>query len=259
MNIEAAGRMVRGLFGRQEMLDLKMGETGKILPVRDMIESLVKLTDEEFSRYAWSREPLEGKFNREQKLDYFLKSGKCGQMEAVLLKDRYKTGSPEFLAGAMGLKVLTPQIPLGGAHVIFAQYEEPDKITVFLEAVERAEILIKENNLSSLLENVDVRSLLLAHEIFHGVEYRKKDTIYTMTEKVELWKQPFSNKSRLICLGEIAGMAFAKEIMGISFSPYVLDVLLMYGYHEEAATALYEEIMEIAGNTLNRRYENCCL
>ncbi len=248
MNKEAAGRLVRGLFGKQEMLDLEMGETGKVLPVRDMIEKLVKLTDEELGLYAWSREPLERKFNREQKLDYILKAGKCGREEAVLLKDRYKTGVPEALAGEMGLKVLTPQVPLGGAHVIFAQYEEPDEITVFLDAVERAEILIEENALSGLLEQADIRGLLLAHEIFHGVEYRKKDTIYTMTEKVELWKKPLSNKSRLICLGEIAGMAFAKEIMGISFSPYVLDVLLMYGYHEEAATALYEEIMEIAGN-----------
>lgn len=36
------------------------------------------------------------------------------------------------------------------------------------------------------------------------------------------------------------------EMLGISFSPYVLDVLLMYGYQEDAATVLYEEIMDMA-------------
>ncbi|XCP86629.1 hypothetical protein ABXS75_07495 [Roseburia hominis] len=50
-------------------------------------------------------------------------------------------------------------------------------------------------------------------------------------------------------------MAFAKELLGMSFSPYVLDVLLMYGYHAEAAQALYEEILEAAG--IRERGKEC--
>ena len=41
-------------------------------------------------------------------------------------------------------------------------------------------------------------------------------------------------------------MAFAGEIQGLPFSPYVFDVVLMYCYSKEAAEALYEEIMEAA-------------
>ena len=37
--------------------------------------------------------------------------------------------------------------------------------------------------------------------------------------------------------GEIAGMEFARCLTGITFTPYVLDVLMMYGYDKEAATA----------------------
>ena len=90
--------------------------------------------------------------------------------------------------------------------------------------------------------------MLLAHELFHVTEYRKRDCIFTQTEKVELWKKPFSNRSRILCLGEIAGMEFARCLTGITFTPYVLDVLMMYGYDKEAATALYEEIAAFAGN-----------
>ena len=45
-----------------------------------------------------------------------------------------------------------------------------------------------------------------------------------------------------------AGMEFARCLTGITFTPYVLDVLMMYGYDKEAATALYEEIAAFAGN-----------
>ena len=148
----------------------------------------------------------------------------------------------------MGLKVLTPQVPGGGGHVIFAQYQEPDSITIFMDGAERAQKLIREEKLEGLLGNRAVEDVLLAHELFHVTEYRKKDFIFTQTEKVELWKKPFSNRSRILCLGEIAGMEFARCLTGITFTPYVLDVLMMYGYDKEAATALYEEIAAFAGN-----------
>lgn len=249
MNREGAKRLVQGLLGKQQVPDFGLEEPGRILPLRPMMEDLAKLSETEFGMYAWSREPLEGKFDREQKLQYILEAGRCGREEAALLKEEHNTKDPDVIASKLGLKVFTPDTPSGGGHVIFAQYVEPDEVTIFMDGVERAERLIEDHCLGALLEHADVRSLLLAHEIFHWVEYRKEDFIYTKTEKVELWKPPFSNRSRLVCLGEIAGMAFAGELLGISFSPYVLDVLLMYGYQEDAATALYEEIMEMTQMT----------
>lgn len=56
----------------------------------------------------------------------------------------------------------------------------------------------------------------------------------------------------------MAGMAFAEELLKLPFSPYVLDVLLMYGYHGAAATALFEEIMEIAGENGGKVEEETC-
>jgi hypothetical protein len=250
MNREDAKRLVQGLLGKQQILHWGPEETRKVLPLCSMIERLVKLSETEFGMYAWSGEPLERKFDRKQKLRYVLEAGRCGREEAVLLKEEYQTSDPDTIARHMGLKVFAPDTPLGGGHVIFARYVEPDEVDIFTDGLERAERLIADCSLGGLLGHVDLRSLLLAHEIFHAVEYRKADSIYTKTEKVELWKRPFSNKSGLVCLGEIAGMEFAREMLGISYSPYVFDVLLMYGYQEDAATALYEEIMNITQMTV---------
>lgn len=57
------------------------------------------------------------------------------------------------------------------------------------------------------------------------------------------------HSSTVMVLGEIAAMAFAKALTGIRFSPYVLDAFLVYGYSPEAASGLYEEMMEKSGRT----------
>ena len=97
-----------------------------------------------------------------------------------------------------------------------------------MDCIEKAEKLINKEKLQSFFPAADLKDVLMAHELFHGIEYRKRKQIFTQTEKIELWRRPFSNKSKILCLSEMAAMAFAKRMTGISCSPYVLDVLLMY-------------------------------
>ena len=131
MNRENVKRLVQGVLGKQQIPVLGQEETGRILPLRPMIERLVKLSETEFGMYAWSREPLEAKFKWEQKSHYILEAGRCGREEAARLKAEHKTGDPDIIARKMGLKVFTPDTPIGGGHVIFAQYVEPDEVTIF--------------------------------------------------------------------------------------------------------------------------------
>lgn len=234
----------------------------KILPLDEMVKNLLALSRESWYDYAWSREPLEGKFTREQKQEYGQKAARCGRQEAEAVKSIIQTGEPVLsraaeatqidfsalsaLADSLGITVSTPRVPNGGSHVIFAQYEEPDHITLFLDSTEKAEKLIQTWNLDKMLGYADIKALLLVHELFHVTEYRKRDSIYTQTEQIELWRKPFSNRSRIMCLGEIAGMEYAAQLLGITYTPYIFDVIMMYGYNQAAATALYEEITELA-------------
>ncbi len=223
--------------------------------IKEMLKDLVCLTDEEWGGYTFYHEPLERKFSSDQKKEYTRKANACGKEEAEKILKEYPEKSIQEIAEEMGFTVKTPKTPTGGGHVIFAQYVEPKEITIFMDCVEKAEELMKQEDLLSLLPDFHLKEVLMAHELFHGIEYRKKKEIYTQTEKIELWRRPFSNKSRILCLSEMAAMAFAKSITGCNCSPYVLDVLLMYSYNQEAAVALYEEILEAAG--IREREEEC--
>ena len=223
--------------------------------IREMMKELTGLTDLQWGVYAFYHEPLERKFTPEQKEDYTRLANKCGEEEAESLLSEYPEESIEEIAGELGCTVKTPDTPTGGGHVLFAQYVEPKEITVFMDCIEKAEKLINKEKLQSFFPAADLKDVLMAHELFHGIEYRKRKQIFTQTEKIELWRRPFSNKSKILCLSEMAAMAFAKRMTGISCSPYVLDVLLMYCYNEEAAIALYEEILEAAG--IREREEEC--
>ena len=220
--------------------------------VREMAEQLLALTDEQFGRYAFLHEPLEGKFDDAQKAVYIRKANACGRETALReLTDIPKGCSTaerlEMLAKRYGVSVGDAGVPTGGGHVLFAQFEEPNRITIFSDCLDRLNTLVEDEKLLDLFEAVDFRSVLLAHELFHAVEHAHKDRIYTQTEKVELWKKPFSNKSRILALSEIAAMSFTKAACQIPFSPYALDVLLLVSYNREAACALYEEILTAAG------------
>lgn len=212
-----------------------------------MMENLVQIPEERWGRYAFLHEPLERKFCEEQKKAYTGRAIECGRREADLFLEKWKESSVKEAVLGEGMKLLTPDTPAGGGHVLFAQYVEPDEITVFMDCVSRAEHLIEEQQLQQMLAGLNIYELLLAHEFFHYIEYKKEKEIYTQTEKIELWRKPFSNRSKIVCLSEIAAMAFAKRILNLSYSPYIMDVLLVYSYNKEAAIALYEEIMDFCG------------
>ena len=172
------------------------------VPFPEMIEKLGALTEEDWGKYAFSREPLEGRFSNEQK------------------------------------------VPVGGGLVLFAQFVEPDEITIFTDCVDKASRLEEECG-CDLLRRENLTNTLLAHELFHAVEEQHVKEIYTRTERVELWRKPFSNKSTISCLSEIAAMAFAGKLLDLKVSPYMLDVLLVYSYDKNAAWGLYDEIMNM--------------
>lgn len=205
-----------------------------------MARTLQSLTDVQWGRYAFSREPLEGKFTPEDKDHYTQAAVQCGKEWVRKMLALHGTRNPRKLSCRMGVRILTPATPTGGGQVLFAQFVQPDEITVFTDCLDKAA------SLGDILpEREKLMDILLAHELFHVVEEQNADAIYTRTETIELWRKPFSNRSRIACLSEIAAMAFARELLGLEFNPYALDVLLVYPYDPNAAYGLYEEIYEL--------------
>ena len=139
----------RETAGEQRAMMEQMAVPSRERSLYSMVEHLLSLDETAWYLYAWSRDPLEGRFSREQKLAYGFRAAECGRSEAQLILG--KTDVWDIAAG-MGLKVLTPQVPGGGGHVIFAQYQEPDSITIFMDGAERAQKLIREEKLEDVLD-----------------------------------------------------------------------------------------------------------
>lgn len=222
-----------------------------IRPVGIIVSDLCLIPEEDWGFYAFSREPLNGKFDDEKRRDLTLKAILCGREYADKLFDEYNTTNPESLCRMFSVKVDFPDMPQNKDRVLFAEFHEPDEIHIYMDGVRKGRELLGEPGVSDAFgTNMDISKILLSHELFHFVEQKYKREIWTLNYKIDLWNLgPLHNFSGISVLGEIAAMSFTKKLMNLSYSPYVLDAFLVYGYSPEAASGLYEEMMEKAGLT----------
>lgn len=210
--------------------------------IMDYALKLKSITEEEWSGYAFSRDPIGRRIPKDKQMELAVKANKCGKEQADKLRTRF--GYKEVLeyAELLGLKITEKDSEGTESYIVFANFNYPDRITIYMKNVEHMGKVIADENLGDLLENVDIKSMLLAHEMFHYMEGQDKD-IFTQREKIELWKLgPFNNKSKIIAIGEIAAMSFAKELLNISYNPYIFDTLMLYPHNEEKAINLMNEI-----------------
>lgn len=243
--------IAKGLFGPQGTRRGPEPPHYTIRPVGMIVEDLCRIPDEDWAIYAFSREPLNGKFTDEQRRDLTRQALACGREYAEKLAAQYGMRDPEKLAKALGVKVDFPDMPQSTERVLFAEFREPDKVHIYMDGVRKGRTLLSEPGVShALTGQLDIAKLLIGHELFHWVEERNKKEIWTRTYKIELWApRPLHNRSGVAVLGEIAAMGFTKALNCLPYSPYVMDAYLVYGYSPEVASGLYEEMMEKAGRT----------
>ena len=238
-----------GIFGKQRTVLYERPNFEKRELV-DMLRNLADIPLLHWDRYAFSRDPLEGKVSDEQRKIYMKKAWDCGDEWADKSKKEYGNISPEKLANVLGMEVEYPTLPENTDRVLFAEFREPNHIRIYMDAINKVEEFIKEDDIKDILGSVNIADVLLLHELFHSIEEKYKNEIYTKTEKIRLWSLGFIHyNSCLIALSEIAAMSFAFSYSGIKFSPYLLDVLLVYGYSTNEASGLYEEMI---GYSVNR-------
>ena len=118
--------------------------------IREMTKHLMELGDKDWGRYAFRHEPLERKLSEAQKETYTRLAMECGREEADLIKTGFPECTVEEVVRAKGIQIKTPDIPNGGGHVIFAQYEESGRITIFMDCIKKAEELIAVEQMEEL-------------------------------------------------------------------------------------------------------------
>ncbi len=242
--------IAQGLFGKQGARRYERPHF-PLRPLEDMLRDLSEIPFEDWYKYVFSREPLNGKFHDEQRMRWMEQSIACGRTYAHKVCEEYHCQTPEELAKAFGMKVSYPTFPEKTDRVLFAEFRVPNQINIYMDALDRVRRYMQQPEIAEILtDHLKISSLLLAHELFHFVEETYKKEIFTRTEKIRLWSiGPLHNDSGVIALSEIAAMAFAQELTGIPYAPYVMDVFLVYGYSPEEASGLYEEMMMYAGRT----------
>lgn len=224
--------------------------TAATLPLAEMLDHLSMLTDAQWGQYAFSREPIRQKFTISERLRLAKQAEECGRSFAKNLQAKEGSLSMNELAARMSVTVEHQPIPSDGSRVLFAQFFPPAKIRIYDDCLDKAEQFLPIGESIQLTRRKEIADMLLAHELFHRVEEQNQRSILTRQERVRLWAiGPIKYHSPISCLSEIAAMAFAKELCGLSFSPYLLDVFLVYGYNPTAATNLYNGIVRIAGTT----------
>ena len=133
-----AWKKLAGLFEAGEPLacGYRIPEAPKV-ELAVMAETMAGFDDYQWGRYAFSREPLEGRFDEEEKRRYTEEANRCGREWARDLAERYGEKRPRLLAQKMGLRIHTLDRPTGGGQVLFAQFIWSDEITVFTDCVRR--------------------------------------------------------------------------------------------------------------------------
>lgn len=219
--------------------------------IRELIGNLRTIDKNIWGLYTFKRDPLCNRVTDEEKAEMIEKANECGRQEAAALKEKYGVKSCREYAGCLGLTVSEIEESNSQDYILFAKFNAPNKISISGNNVKAAEEMVKKENLSQLTDGVRIEDVLMAHEMFHFIEGEKKD-IYTRTKKIRLWKLgPLKNDSMLVSLGEIAAMAFAKELLQLSYYPNLFDVLLVYPHDEKRAKMLYDEVNAMKGNDDN--------
>ena len=218
-----------------------------VYPLETMLSALSALTWEQWGLYAFRREPLRNKIPLERRIQLAGLAVRCGEAEAAAITDTFGPLSPEAYCEKMHLTVHSIPQANDGGYVLFAQYQPTGEITIFSHCLDRAQETAARHNCAPITGIPEIRALLLAHELFHAVEEEKGDALPIRSHSAKVRTGLlFPRFSQIRCISEIASMAFAAKLCAVPYSPYLLDVFLTYGYSPEAASHLYEGILDAA-------------
>ena len=217
--------------------------------LEEMIQNLLKVDDMTWGLYAFSRDVLKERIPVNKRLEMIKKAVTCGREYAEHVIHKYETSDVSIIAEKLKLKVRMQDERITGKRILFACYTPPNEIEIMTEPVEKAtkQILDVEPTLVEYFEKNSIMNTILGHEIFHYIEDKFEQEIYTRTEKILLWNfLGLKNFSTIRALGEIGAMAFTKELNGLKYSPFILDILLYYAYDSFSAEKIYHDVLEMS-------------
>lgn len=211
---------------------------------QELLDETLALPQEAFQWHMLSNDPLFERYSRAQCTAIISQGEQIGRQYAS-----------EVLSLGMGVDEVLKHYaidydeqtkPIAADRVIFAQYVEPKSITVFTDTLRKYQQYREVHGAARDISGSTVRNVLIAHELFHYLEYRDEQTIATRNFRITTHRLgPITLKSKVSSMSEIAAMEFAKVWLGLDYSPNVFDVLLVRPYEPDAATVILDNISSV--------------
>lgn len=208
-----------------------------------LLDQTLQLPEKAFQIDMLFRDPIFQRIPQNEWMNLIQKSEQIGIDYAS--KINTFSGNWENLFAKYQINYKEMDIPTSPERVLFAQFVEPDELTVFTDTIKKYAILNKEKWVPDYMDASTLKNTLLAHELFHFFEFHDKKTIATKNYQIITHKLGiFKLKAVPISMSEIAAMSFAKRYLQLSFSPNVFDILLVYLYSPVSATNILKRIQK---------------
>ena len=197
----------------------------------------------------WRECFLRGAYTRDRSLEAVRALGAradaCGRTYGREMRPEGKSAAA--LCAENGLEIRELAMPETPEMEIFALFEPPSRIYVRTALLSGCDRFIKESGVDAVLGQFRCMDVVLLHEFFHFLETRDSGTIFTWTYRES--RGLFRRKMRLPPLAEIAAMGFAQEMLGLAWSPFLLDCVMLCVDDGASALAMLERLERFAAES----------
>lgn len=201
-----------------------------------LFNELKKYSRADWCAYLFAGEPLRNKITAEQQNELISGAVKCGQQFADEIRDQYGTIDATQLADKL-CKVTHVDVPPIVNQVLLASLTEPNDLKVFDQPIQELVNL----NLPGFTKRV-ILNIVMGHELFHFIEGQHPDA-FTQTAQIDLWHVGrYHHRSTVTVVSEIAAMAFSWRLNRLSYSPLVLNILLLQKYAPDQVDSHLERL-----------------
>ena len=203
---------------------------------------LLALDEAALVRIAFRDEPLRGKLTSAMKQSLYEGARAEGEARAALLQENGGALSLDEAAAHWGVQVRDSRGSAAAGLGQFADFHEPAAIEIAQQNAADTDDALQKAGVYEALGAVPTRDILLAHELYHFLEFRD-GAGFTAQKHVTLWRLGcFAYKSSVPSLQEIAAMAFAQKATGLACSPWLYNVFMLAPHNPQRALALFESM-----------------
>ncbi len=137
---------------------------------------------------------------------------------------------PMRIAAGCNMPVIHSEDDAGfGNTIVHAEYRtRPPSITLYLPAIRYLDRLVSEQGARACFGIDRTAPIFLAHELYHHFDCMRGNAPLSRRYPVEIFHfGPLKWTSGVASLSEIAAGAFAQRLLGLTFHPKLLDLLIL--------------------------------